>query len=68
MQLAREQVHAQVAVLAGLGRVADADDLRGTTLEKEDVTDADEVALNGDSSASESSVDTADLVPWIAAA
>jgi len=48
VQLLGEEVDAEVAVLAGLGRRGDADHLAGTTLEHEQVTDADVVARDGD--------------------
>jgi hypothetical protein len=48
LQLAGEQVDTEVTVLAGLGGDRDADDLAGTTLEDQDVTDADKVAGDGD--------------------
>ena len=48
LQLAGEEVDAQVAVLAGLGRHGDADHLAGTALQDEDVADANEVAGDGD--------------------
>lgn len=48
LQLAGEQVDTQVAVLAGLGRHGDADDLAGTALQDQDVPNADEVAGDGD--------------------
>jgi hypothetical protein len=44
LQLAAEEVDTQVAVLAGLGRHRDADHLARTTLEDQDVANADEVA------------------------
>ena len=48
LQLAGEQVHTEVAVLAGLGRHGDPDDLAGTALQDQDVANADEVAGDGD--------------------
>jgi hypothetical protein len=54
--LAGEEVDAEVAVLAGLGRLGDADDFAWTALEDQEVTDADEVGGDGDRSA------------WVAAA
>lgn len=65
LQLAGEEVHAQVAVLAGLGRDGDPDDLAGAALEDEDVTDADEVAGDRDGLAGGAAVaglDDADLL------
>lgn len=47
VELLGEEVDAQVAVLAGLGRRGDADDLAGTALEHDEVADADVVARNG---------------------
>lgn len=48
LQLAREQVDTEVAVLAGLGGDGDADDLAGAALEDQDVADADVVTGDGD--------------------
>lgn len=48
LQLAGEEVNTEVAVLASLGRDGDTDHLTGTALEDEDVTNADEVAGDGD--------------------
>lgn len=48
VELLGEEVNTEVSVLASLGRGGDADDLAGTTLEDEQVTDADVVAWNGD--------------------
>lgn len=48
MKLAGEEVHAEVAVLAGLGRDGDADDLARAALEDQQITNADEVAGDGD--------------------
>lgn len=48
LQLAGEEVDTEVAVLAGLGGDRDTDDLAGTTLQDEDVANADEVAGDGD--------------------
>lgn len=62
VQLTGEQVYTEVSVLASLGRRGDADDLRGTALEKEYVTNADEVALDGHTAATEAWLDEADLL------
>jgi hypothetical protein len=48
LQLTGEKVDTQVAVLTGLGRDGNPDHLAGTTLENQDVADADEVAGDGD--------------------
>ena len=48
LQLTREEVDTQVAVLAGLGRSRDADDLARTALKDQEISDADEMAGNGD--------------------
>lgn len=48
LQLLGEEVDAQVAVLAGVGGEADADDLAGAALQDDEVADADEVAGDGD--------------------
>jgi hypothetical protein len=48
VQLLGEEVHAEVAVLAGLGRGGDADDLARAALQDEQVADADVVARDGD--------------------
>src|SRR5271170_2910126 len=48
LELAGEEVDAEVAVLAGLRRHGDADDLAGTALEDDQVADADEVAWDCD--------------------
>jgi hypothetical protein len=48
LQLAGEEVDTQVAVLAGLGRHGDPDDLAGAALEDQDVADANKVAGDGD--------------------
>lgn len=48
MELLGKEIHAEVAVLAGLGGGGDADDLAGAALEDEKVTDADVVAGDGD--------------------
>lgn len=65
LQLAGEQVHTEVAVLAGLGRHGDPDDLAGTALQDQDVANADEVAgdrdgLAGDTAAA--GLDDADVL------
>ena len=49
IELLGEEIHTQVAVLAGLSRGRDANDLAWTTLQDHDIADADEVAGNGDS-------------------
>ena len=46
--MAGEEVHTKVAVLARLRRHGDTDDLAGTALEDQEVTNADEVAGNVD--------------------
>ena len=48
MELLGEEVDSEVAVLAGLGRSRDTDDLAGTALQDQEVTDADVVAGDGD--------------------
>jgi hypothetical protein len=48
MELLGEEVDAEVAVLTGLGRRGDADDLARAALEDQEVTDADVVAGDGD--------------------
>jgi len=48
VQLLGEEVDTEVAVLAGLGRDGDADDLARTTLEDQEIADADVVAGKGD--------------------
>ncbi len=48
MELLREQVNAQIAVLACLGRSGDTDDLAGTTLENQQIADANVVTRYGD--------------------
>ena len=48
VQLLGEEIHAEVAVLAGGGRGGDADDLAWAVLEHQEVTDADMVARDGD--------------------
>lgn len=48
VQLLGEQVYTEVAVLAGLGRGGDADDLAGAALQDQEITDADVVAWDGD--------------------
>lgn len=62
MQLAGEEVDTKVAILPSLGRHGDANDLRGTALEKENVTGADEVALNWHTAAAEPGLNVADLL------
>lgn len=62
VQLAGEQVHAKVPVLARLAAHADADDLRRPALEQQNVADADEVALDGNALAAEPGLDVADLL------
>ena len=64
VQLAGEEVDTKVAVLTGLRRHADTDDLRGTALEKEDIADANEMALDGHAgaTAAESWLDVAHLL------
>jgi len=48
VKLLGEEVDAEVAVLAGLGRGGDADDLAGTALQDQQVADPDVVARDGD--------------------
>ena len=48
MKLLGEEVNTEVAVLAGLGGSGDADDLAWSSLEDEQVADADVVAGDGD--------------------
>jgi hypothetical protein len=48
LQLTRKEVDPQVSVLAGLGRYGDADDLAGTALKDDEVTDADELTRDRD--------------------
>lgn len=48
LELTVEEVDTKVTVLAGLRRHRDTDDLARTTLEDQDVADADEVAGDGD--------------------
>lgn len=48
VELLGEQVNTEVAVLAGGSRDGDLDDLAGTALEHQEVTDADVVAGDGD--------------------
>ncbi len=48
VQLLREQIDAQVAVLARLARNRDADDLARTALQDQQIPDADVVARDGD--------------------
>lgn len=65
LELAGEEVDTEVAVLAGLRGDRDADDLARTTLQDEDVANADEVAGDGDSLARGATVaglDNADLL------
>ena len=59
-QLLREQVDAQIAVLACLRRGRDADHLARTTLEDDDVSDSDVVARDRDGVAGAAAVDVAD--------
>jgi hypothetical protein len=54
LQLTGEKVDTQVAVLAGLGGDGDPDHLAGTTLENQDVADADEMARDRDGFRSDS--------------
>lgn len=62
VQLAGEEVDAEVAVLARLAAHADADDLRRPALQQQDVADADEVALDGHALAAEPGLDVPDLL------
>ena len=48
MELLGEEINAEVAMLAGLSRGSDANDLTRPTLEDEQVTDADVMARNSD--------------------
>lgn len=61
VQLAREQIHAQIPVLARLRGHADANHLTGAALQQEYVADADEVALDGHAAATEPWLDEAHL-------
>lgn len=65
LQLAVEQVNAQVAVLTGLGRHRDTDHLARTALEDQDVTNADEVAgdRDGVGLGAAPGLDNADVLP-----
>ena len=47
MKLLGEEVNSEVAVLTGLCRRGDADDLTGTTLEDQQIANADVMAGNG---------------------
>lgn len=47
MQLLGEQVHTEIAVLAGGGRSRDADDLAWPALQQQDIAQADVVAGDG---------------------
>jgi hypothetical protein len=49
IELLSEEIHTQVAVLAGLCRSSDADDLARATLKNHDIADADEMARDSDS-------------------
>ena len=49
MELLREEVHPEITVLAGLSRCSDTNDLAGTALKHQEVTNADVVARDGDS-------------------
>ena len=48
MELLREEVHAEIAVLAGLSRCGDTNDLAGAALKHQEVTNTDVVARDGD--------------------
>ena len=48
MKLLGEEIHAEVAVLTGLSRSGDADNLARTALEDQEITDANVVAGNSD--------------------
>ena len=48
MQLLREEVHAEIAVLASLSRCGDTNDLAGTALKHQEVTNANVMARDGD--------------------
>lgn len=48
VQLAGEEIDTEVAMLTRLGGDGDADDLAGTALEDQQITNADEMAGNGD--------------------
>ena len=48
MKLLREEVHSEIAVLAGLCRCSDTNDLAGTALKHQEVTNTDVVARDGD--------------------
>ena len=49
MELLREEVHAEIAVLASLSRCSDTNDLAGTALKHQEVTNANVMARDGDS-------------------
>ena len=48
MELLRKEVHSEIAVLASLSRCSDTNDLAGTALEHQEVTNTDVVARDGD--------------------
>jgi hypothetical protein len=64
LKLAGEEIHAQVSVLTSLWRGGDADDLARTPLKDYEITDADELARDGDGVAWEAAarLDEADLL------
>lgn len=62
MKLLGEEVDSEVAVLARLSRSGDANDLARTTLEDEQITDADVVARNRDGIGSNTALDEADAL------
>ena len=62
MELLGEEINAEVAVLAGLSRSGDTDDLAGTALENQKVADADVVARDSDGMGSSAALDIADAL------
>lgn len=62
MQLAGEEVYTQVTVLASLRRHGDANDFGGTALQEENITNADEVALDGHTATTKAWLDEANLL------
>lgn len=62
MELLSKEVNAEIAVLAGLSRSGDTDNLAGTALENQKVADADVVARDGDGMRSSTALDKADVL------
>ena len=62
MQLLGEEIDPEVTVLAGLSRGGDADDLARTTLEDQQIANADVVARDGDGVGANGAVDEADVL------